>query len=121
MQATISSEGPIDFAVLTATDRLYIRPFFEGESFTLLAGTGLYSREFVYDEILIDEALRLMLPGLTVNEAGRLEVKCDFQDSQELLEVVGSVGDNSQYRIKPSLTSADNGKIARSQLHSLQS
>lgn len=110
LQATIPSDGPIDFAVLTADDRLYIRPTFEGSNFELGAGIGSYPREFVYDDALLDEALRLMRLGITVFEPG-IETKCDFDDPQALLEVVGSVGDNTQFRIKPSLTAADNGKI----------
>jgi hypothetical protein len=110
LQATIPSDGPIDFAVLTAEDRLYIRPTFEGSNFELDAGIGSYPREFVYDDALLDEALRLMLLGITVFEPGNLEIQCDFDDPLALLEVVGSVGDNTQFRIKLSLTAADNGK-----------
>lgn len=111
LQATIPSDGPIDFAVLTAEDRLYIRPFYEGDSFAIRAGLSNYSRDFVYDDVLVDEALRLMLSGITVYEAGNLEIQCDFYDPQALLEEVGSVGDNTQYRIKSSLTAADNDKV----------
>jgi hypothetical protein len=110
LQATIPPDGPIDFAVLTAEDRLYIRPTFEGGSFELRAGIAPYPREFVYDDALVDAALSLLLLGITVFEAGNLETLCDFDDPQGLLEVVGSVGDNTQYRIKPSLSAADNGK-----------
>jgi hypothetical protein len=111
LQATIPPDGPINFAVLTADDRLYIRPTFEGSNFELRAGIAPYQREFVYDDALVDEALRLMLLGITVFEAGNLEIRCVFDDPQALLEVVGSVGDNTQYRIKSSLTAADNNKI----------
>ena len=111
LQATIPADGPIDFAVLTAEDRLYIRPTFEGANFELGAGIGSYPREKVYDDALLDEALRLMLEGITVFEPGNLEIQCDFDDPLALLEVVGNVGDNTQFRIKPSLTAADNGKI----------
>ena len=51
-----------------------------------------------------------MLLGITVFEAGNLEIRCDFDDPQALLKVVGSVGGNTQYRIKSSLTAADNNK-----------
>ncbi|PCI81399.1 MAG: hypothetical protein COB20_01770 [SAR86 cluster bacterium] len=111
LQATIPSDGPIDFAVLTAEDRLYIRPFYEGEIFATRAGIAPYPKEFVYENDLVDEALRRMLLGITVYQAGRLEIQCDFHDPLALLEVVGSVDDNTQYRIKPSLTAADNDKI----------
>ena len=111
LQATIPSDGPIDFAVLKAEERLYIRPTFEGANFELRAGIGVYPIDFIYDDALLDEALRLMLLGITVFEAGDLEIECNFDDPQSLLEVVGSVGDNIQYRIKPSLTAADNNKI----------
>ncbi|MBL4729342.1 MAG: hypothetical protein JKY40_08540 [Gammaproteobacteria bacterium] len=111
LQATIPPDGPINFAVLTAEDRLYIRPTFEGGNFELRAGIAPYPREFVYDDALVDEAHRLLLLGLTVFEAGNLEIQCGFDDPLALLEVVGSVGDNTQFRIKPSLTAADNNKI----------
>lgn len=111
LQATIPAEGPIDFAVLAAEDRLYIRPFFEGDSFVARAGIANYPREFIYDDILVTEARRLMLLGLTVYEAGNLEVQCDYADPAALLEVVGSEGENTQYRIKSSLSVADNDKI----------
>ena len=111
LQATIPSDGPIDFTVLTAEDRLYIRPFFEGDTFAVSAGIGGYPRDFVYDDALVNEARRLMLLGITVSQAGNLEIQCDYSDPLALLEVVGSVGDNTQYRIKSSLTAADNNKI----------
>ncbi len=111
MQATINPDGPIDFAVLSAEDRLYIRPFYEGNNFFARAGIANYPREFVYDDVQINEALRFMFEGITVSEAGNLEIKCAFYDPQQLLEEIGSVGDNTQYRIKPSLTSADNDKV----------
>lgn len=111
LRATIPADGPIDFSVLTAEDRLYIRPFFEGDNFVVRAGTGNYPTEYVYDDLLVDEARRLMLLGLTVYEAGNLEVQCDYADPQALLEEIGSVDENTQYRIKSSLTAADNDKI----------
>jgi len=111
LRATIPSEGLIDFAVLTAEERLYIPPFYEGNNFFTRAGVGDYPREFVYDDTLLDEARRLMLLGLTVYEAGNLEVQCGFSDPLALLEEIGSVDGNTQYRIKPTLSSADNDKV----------
>jgi len=110
LQANLPAEGPINFEVLTAEDRLYIRPTFEGDNFELRAGTAPYPSDFIYDDALVVESRRLMLLGLTVFEAGNLEVQCDYNDPLGLLEVVGIIGENTQYRIKPSLTSADNGK-----------
>jgi len=110
LQATIPADGPIDFSILSAEDRLYIRPFYEGEISRISAGVNAESRNFVYNDILIDEALRLMLLGITVYQAGNLEIQCEFYDPLALLEEVGSVDDNTQYRIKSSLTAADNGK-----------
>jgi len=106
-----SSDGPISFTVLTVEDRLHRRPFFDGANSVFLAGIAPHPREFVYDDDLVDEALSLMLLDLQVFEVGRLEVQCVYHDPQALLEVVGSVGDNTQYRIKSSLTAADNNKI----------
>ncbi len=111
LQATIPADGPIDFTVLTAEDRLYIRPFFEGDTFAVSAGIGFYPRDFVYDDSLVLEAQRLMLLGLTVAQPGNLQVQCSFSDPLALLEVVSSVGEDTQYRIKQSLSAADNGKI----------
>lgn len=111
LQATIPPEGPIDFTVLTAQERLYLRPTYEGSNFELRAGIAPYSRDFVYDDALLELAYKEMLDGITVFEAGNLEIQCDFDDPQALLEVVGSVGDNTQYRIKSSLTATDNNKI----------
>ena len=111
LQATIPSDGPIDFAVLSADERLYIRPFYEGEISVIRAGIAPFIKEFVYENNLVDEALGLMLSGITVHQAGILDIQCDFQDPLALLEVVGGVGDSTQYRIKSSLTAADNGKI----------
>ena len=111
LQATIPEDGPIDFAVLSAEDRLYIRPFFEGDTFAIRAGIGAYPRDFIYGDALVAEAHRLMLLGLTVYEAGNLEVQCDFNDPLGLLEVAGNEGGTTQYRIKPSLTASDNDKI----------
>ena len=111
LQATIPSDGPIDFSVLTAEDRLYIRPFYEGDSFTTLAGVGLYSREFVYNIDVINTALNVMLSGITVYEAGNLEIQCDFHDPQAVLEEVEGAGENTQFRLKSSLTAADNNKV----------
>ncbi len=111
LQATIPSDGPINFTAVTVEDRLYIRPFYEGEIFATRAGIAPYPKEFVYENDLVDEALRRMLLGLNVHQAGILEIQCDFYDPLELLEVVGSLDGNNQYRIKPSLTAADNDKI----------
>jgi hypothetical protein len=111
LQATIPSDGPIGFAVLTAEYRLYRQPLFDGANFVFLAGIDPYPREFVCDDDLIDEALSLMLLDLAVFEVGRLEVQCAYHDPLALLEVVGSACDNIQYRIKSSLTTADNNKI----------
>lgn len=111
LQANIPSDGPIDFAVLTADERLYIRPFYEGEIFTIRAGIAPYPIDFIYENDLVDESLRRMLLGINVRQAGVLDIQCDFQDPLGLLEVVGGVGDNTQYRLKPSLTAADNDKI----------
>lgn len=111
LQATIPSDGPINFTALKVEDRLYKRPTFEGSIFTFRAGSGTYVREFVYGAPLIDDAMRLMLEGTQVFEAGRLEIKCDFNDPLALLEVVGSEGDSTQYRIKAALTAADNNKV----------
>lgn len=111
LQATIPADGPIDFAVLSADERLYIRPFFEGEVFVLRAGIAAYPIDFVYEKALVDESLRRMLLGINVHQAGILDIQCDFQDPLGLLEVVGGMGADTQYRLKPSLTAADNDKI----------
>ena len=60
---------------------------------------------------MLDESKRLMLLGITVFEARNLEIRCDFDDSQALIEVVSSAGDDTQYQIKSSLTAADKNKI----------
>ena len=52
-----------------------------------------------------------MLLGITVFEARNLEIRCDFDDSQALIEVVSSAGDDTQYQIKSSLTAADKKNI----------
>lgn len=111
LQATVPADGPIDFAVLTADERLHIRPFFQGEISVQRAGIGFYPIEFVYENDLVDESLRRMLLGIHVNQPGILDIQCGFQDPLGLLEVVGGVGDDIQYRLKPSVTSADNDKV----------
>lgn len=111
LQAAIPADGPIDFTVQTAEDRLYIRPFFDGETFIASAGLGFYTRDFVYDDSLINEARRLMLLDIIVGQAGNLQIECDYLDPQAVLEVIGNVGGVTQYRMKSSLTAADNGKL----------
>ena len=111
LRATIPSDGPVDFVLLKAEDRLYIRPSFEGDTFAVRAGINSYPRDFVYNDTLVAEARRIMLLGITVSQAGNMEIQCDFFDPEALLEVVGSVGENTQYRMKPSLTTADNDKV----------
>lgn len=108
LEANIPPDGPIDFTVLKAEDRLYIRHTFEGGYFEILAGIGTFPREFVYDDALLDEALRLFRDGSAASLG--VETECDYYDPLVLLEVVGSVGNNTQYRINSSLTAADNDK-----------
>jgi len=111
LQATLPSNGPIEFTVLSSEERFYIRPFYEGEAFAFSAGASRYPRDFTYDDSQVNEALRLLLLGLTVSEHGRIDTQCAYKDPLGLLEVVGNVDGNTQYRIKSSLTAADNGKI----------
>lgn len=101
LQATIPTVVPIDFAVLNVQDRLYIRPAYEGEIFSIRAGIAPYLSDFVYENNSMDEALRNMLLGITVYQAGNLEIQCDYHDPLELLETIGSADGNTQYRIRP--------------------
>ncbi|PCH61221.1 MAG: hypothetical protein COC19_04995 [SAR86 cluster bacterium] len=110
LSADISTGGEIAFIANSVTDRFYTSPVYNGESFLNVAGVAPLTRDFIYDDDYINEALGLMYADLTVFEAGRTTVECGYVDNDNVLEVVEIIGSNTRYRLKSSLTTADNGK-----------
>lgn len=110
LQANLLSEGPVEFSIVNAESRDYRRPLYSGETFFGFIGISPFTTDFIFDDDFLDGVMNSWQEGLVVFEPGQLEINCFFDDPNELLELVEIVGSNERYRVKPSVTAADNGK-----------
>lgn len=110
LQANLLTEEPIEFSVLNINSRDYRKPIFTGETFLAIIGPAPFTTQFIFDDDFLGQALNVLNAGLMVFEAGRVENTCAFDDPNDLLEVLEVVGTNVRYRLKPTVTNADNGK-----------
>lgn len=110
LQANLLAEGPIEFSIVSAESRDYRRPIFTGETFFGFIGISPFTTDFIFDDEFLDGVMNSWQQGLVVFEAGRLEIDCFFDDPNGLLELVEVVGTNERFRVKPTVTAADNGK-----------
>lgn len=111
LQANVPASGSVVFGVVSAEDRKYQKPGYSFGRQISSAGSGFYDPDFVYDQSLLIDARSLMLENLFVFEPSRLEVTCVYSDPNELLEVIDGVDATARYRLKPSVSDADNDKL----------
>lgn len=109
LQANLGGQGPIDFSVLSAEPRIYRAPRFVGETFSTFAPRAPFVTDYIYDESLINISVQEIYAGLVVYEVSTIDVSCFYSDPLGLLELVDVVNGNSRYRLKSSISSADNG------------
>ena len=110
LQANLLLDGPVEFSLVNAESRDYSRPIFVGETFIAFLGPPPFNAEFIFDDDFLDEAMNAWNSGLVVFEPGQVENNCFFDDPDDLLEVIEVVGTNVRYRLKSTVTSADNNK-----------
>ncbi|MBM87336.1 MAG: hypothetical protein CMQ41_03075 [Gammaproteobacteria bacterium] len=103
-------QSPIEFSVVEASGRDYRKPIYTGEKYLAFIGPPPFTTQFIFDDDFLTEAFKAWAEGLAVFEPGRVETKCFFNDPDNLLEVFEVVGTNTRYKLKPSVTAADNGK-----------
>ena len=110
LQTNLLLDGPIEFSIVSAESRDYRRPIFVGETFIAFVGPPPFNAEFIFDDNFLDQAMNAWNADLVVFEPGQVETNCFFDDPDEILEVVEVIGTNVRYRLKSTLTSADNNK-----------
>lgn len=112
LQADLSGVGadPVDFSVVVAERRDYSRPFYNTDTIEGYPPSSPFNLEFIWDDDAIDAALASVNENLVVFESGRIDIECFFSDPDEVLEELEVVGTNVRYRLKSSLSSADNSK-----------
>lgn len=110
LQADLLTDGPVEFSVVNAQSRLYRKPQFLGETFLATIGPPPFNSDFIYDDAFLGAARIAMDQDLEVYEPGRVRVDCFFEDTNNLLEVFEVVGSNVRYKLRSTVTSADNNK-----------
>ncbi|NKB33092.1 MAG: hypothetical protein GKR91_08345 [Pseudomonadales bacterium] len=108
LQANLLAEGPVEFSIISAESRDYRKPIYTGDFLDGFIGVG--STDFIYDDDFLDFVNTSWEQGLVVFESGRVENNCFYDDPNNLLEVIEVVGTNVRYRLKSTVSAADNGK-----------
>lgn len=108
LQTNLGGQGPIDFSVLNAEPRIYRAPQFVGETFLIFVPAPPFVADFIYDEALINSTVQEFYADLAVFEPSTIDVSCFYFDPLGLLELVDVVNGNSRYRLKSSVTAANN-------------
>jgi|GEM_PF-617651 hypothetical protein len=108
LQTNLEGQGPIDFSVVSAESRIYQAPRFRGESLLISTPAPPFVANFIYDKSLIDSSRKQIYADLAVYEPSTILVNCSYLDPLGLLELVDGVNGNSRYRLKSTLTAANN-------------
>jgi hypothetical protein len=108
LQTNLEGQGPIDFSVVSAESRIYQAPRFRGESLLISTPATPFVANFIYDKSLIDSSRKQIYADLAVYEPSTILVNCSYLDPLGLLDLVDGVNGNSRYRLKSTLTAANN-------------
>jgi len=108
LQANLEGQGPIDFSVLSAESRIYRAPMFRGDTLLIIIPAPPFVADFIYDDALIVSSVQKVYTDLAVYEPSTIDVSCSYFDPLGLLELVDVVNGNSRYRLKSTVTAANN-------------